>query len=73
MESLIEKLEELDAKQQAKREELESARQDDRFASELADLLIKIEAQAIITDSASGRLVDGVGDGREFDMVPFEA
>ena len=33
---------------------LESARQDDPFASELADLWSKIEAQAIIADSASG-------------------
>ena len=50
-----------------KREELELARQDDPFASELADLWSKIEAQKIIiADSASGRLVDGVGDGRGF-------
>ncbi len=66
MESLIEKLEELDAKQQAKREELQQARQDDPFAGELADLWSKIETQAIIADSASGRLVDGLGDGRGF-------
>ena len=66
MESLIEKLEELDGKQQAKREALEQARQDDPFASTLADLWKQIEAQALIADAASGRMVDGIGDGRGF-------
>ena len=66
MESLREKLEELDAKQQAKMEELQQVRQDDPFAGALADLWSKIEAQAIVADSASGRLVEGIGDGRGF-------
>ena len=64
MESLIEKLEELDAKQQAKR------RNSSRLVKTIRlpvnwQTCSQIEAQCV-TDSASGRLVDGVGDGRGF-------
>ena len=66
MESLIEKLEALDEKQQAKLSQLQQTRQEDPFASEIADLWTKIEAQAIIAADASSRLMNNLGDGRGF-------
>lgn len=66
MESLIEKLEELDEKQQTKMKELQMARQDDPFAEALSSLWAELEAQAIVADTASGRLLEGIGDGRGF-------